>query len=165
MKKLSLIFILMSLSLIGVSQKFVIQRVNSDSISFEAKQIINSVNTQFDICKNITDKAKFLVDSQSDSLQYENVWNGYLTQLNNLRLTVIDQFRVSDTTQVTQIGDEYYLNGDTLGLSIGERKLLLKNRYLRLVTKYGQDKVDGDKKGVAIRDEYNLLIDYEKQLK
>lgn len=167
MKKVILIALICGFTFTSFSQKFVIQRVDSDSLSFEAKEIIRTVNAQFNVCKDLTDRAKFSTElsDQVDSLQYENVWDTYLIRLNNLRLLVIDQFKVSDTIQVTQIGDEYYLNADTLGLSIGEKKLLLKNRYLRLVKKYGQDKVDGDKRGVAIRDEYNLLVDYEKQLK
>lgn len=166
MKRIILIALICGFTFTCFSQKFVIKRVDSDSISYEAGEIIRTVNAQFNICKDLTDRAKFSTElsDQIDSLHHENVWDGYLIQLNNIRLLVVDQFKVNDTTYVTQIGDEYYLNHDTLGLSISERKLVLKNRYQRLVKKYGQDKVDGDKRGVAIRDEHNLLVDYETQL-
>ncbi len=163
MKKVILIALICGFTFTAFSQKFVIKRVRPDSISFEQKEIIRSVNQQFNVCKDITDRARLSTEMKIDSLQHDNVWNGWLNQLNNTRLLVIDQFRMNDTIWITETDGEYYLDGDNSGLSINETIALTQFRINRF-SKRHPGKFINSEDGIRMTEKLNLFISYEKQL-
>ncbi len=162
MKKIFLALIIIAVSATANAQYFVTNKVLSDTLSSHSKTLVQKVNDQLMRVDREMSQYKFRQEESMDTIYNENLIDAWIDHLVTGYNSLVNQFAVMDTIAVDKIGEHFYLVGDSI--SIATHKLILKDRYDRLVAKWGRSKVDESTKGKAIRDEFFLWQKYENQL-
>ncbi len=160
------IFLTLTIAILAIAfsnaQYFVTNKVLQPNLPSHSKDLVAKANDQLMRIDREMSQYKFRMEESSDTIYDENLidaWVDYiLAGYNNL----VNQFAVIDTIPVTKVGEQFYIEDDSI--SISTHKLILKDRYDRLVANWGKVKVDESTKGKAIRDEYFLWQKYENQL-
>jgi len=166
MRKLLLtLTITATLATASFGQKYVINKIQSDSIN---QHDLTLLRTAEDIYKSAIKKLNqqvFNLEAADDTVYNQQLWVAYANALGKVNESLLNQYLVNDTILVFEKNGNYYLGNDTLSFSIQDSQTELKRRYNRLVSKFGADKVNESRQGEALKNEYKLLVRYLNQLK
>jgi len=164
MKKLILmlaIVVLAATTIFG-QDLYVIEKSLPSDLDRQTTTFLNKIKGQVTRIEREMNQYKKNMDIGLDTIYNESLIDAYVSQVNNLYSLAKNQFVVDDTTQVTKIGESYYLEGSEI--SIDTEILSLQDRYNRLVSIYTAAEVVKMNEGLALKNRYFTLINFKNQI-
>jgi len=134
MKKLILAFTIATSAIASFGQTYyVTNKILPDTLDSYSKELVNIIKGEVARTNRVLTNYKFRQNEKYDTIYNETLVDLYLAQDMNLYNSLLNQFTVIDTIPVIKIDNGFYLNNDSLGLSISEQKLVIKSRYDKIV--------------------------------
>lgn len=146
------------------AQQFEVTYSKFNEVDRHGKTLIRKVENQCNVIQKQMDTYKRNQEINLDTIYYEQAINLYTKKLTKLRDDFINYFAIQKKVKVFKIDTQYYINNDTLGLSLSERILVIQNRLTRHETKYGKEILSTNEKYIEYKNTLTMLLDFEQQL-